>query len=88
MSYSVKVPHAVAAIPEHELDRRVVFTLDQCVIDRRAFYLRGRIPVPVTGQAEPFIWGVWARVGSRILSAQMSYGRSKAVRRRHPVGDG
>ena len=63
MSYSVKVPSAVAAIPKSELDQRVVFTLDQCVIDRRQFYLRGRIPVPVIDQAEPFIWGVWAQVG-------------------------
>jgi hypothetical protein len=63
MSYSVKVPSAVATIPESELDRRVVFTLDQCVIDNKAFYLRGRIPVPVIGRDEPFIWGVWAQVG-------------------------
>lgn len=64
-SYSVKVPHAVAAIPQEELDRRVVFTLDQCVIDDREFYLRGRIPVPVWGKRDLFIWGVWARVGPR-----------------------
>jgi hypothetical protein len=63
MSYSVKVPFAVSHIPEPQLDGRVIFSLDQCVIDDRAFYLRGRIPVPVLGQAEPFIWGVWAQVG-------------------------
>ena len=40
MSYSVKVPQAVAAIPKGELDGRVGFTLDQCVIDKRAFYIR------------------------------------------------
>lgn len=62
MSYSVKVPSAIAAIPEPELDRRVVFTLDQCVIDSKAFYIRGRIPVPVIGRDEPFIWGVRAQV--------------------------
>jgi hypothetical protein len=62
MSYSVKVPHAVTAIPAAELHRRVLFSLDQCVIDKREFYGRGRIPVPVVGREEPFIWGVWARV--------------------------
>ena len=61
-SYSVKVPFAVAAIPAEELDRRVVFTLDQCVIDDRDFYLRGSIPIPVWEKRDPFIWGVWARV--------------------------
>jgi len=63
MSYSVKAPSAVAAIPEAELDRRIVFTLDQCAIDHKAFYIRGRIPIPVIGGDEPFIWGVWAQVG-------------------------
>src|SRR5579862_9023981 len=63
MSYSVKVPSAVPAIDDSELESRVVFTLDQCVIDKRAFYVRGRIPVPVLGRREPFIWGVWAQVG-------------------------
>ena len=63
-SYSVKAPFAVAAIPEQELERRVVFTLDQCVIDQRDFYLRGRIVVPVLGEDRPFIWGVWAKVSA------------------------
>lgn len=62
MSYSVKVPHAVASIPEPELDGRVLFNLDQCIIDGRDFYLRGRIPVPILEMEQPFIWGVWARV--------------------------
>jgi len=64
-SYSVKVPLAASRIPEHELDRRVLFSFDQCVIDGRDFYLRGRIPMPVVGHDQPFIWGVWARVSSR-----------------------
>jgi hypothetical protein len=64
-SYSVKVPLAAARIPDEELDRRVVFTLDQCVVDGLDFFLRGRIPVPVHGHDQPFIWGVWAKVSSR-----------------------
>jgi hypothetical protein len=65
LSYSVKVPLAVNGIPEDELLRRVVFTADQCIVDERQFYLRGRIPVPVLGQDEPFIWGVWASVSQK-----------------------
>jgi hypothetical protein len=62
LSYSYKAPPAVASIPEIELDQRVQFTLYQCVVDERDFYLRGRIPVPMIGRQEPFIWGVWAQV--------------------------
>jgi hypothetical protein len=35
---------------------------DSCVIDGRYFHVRGRIVIPIVGQAEPFIWGLWARV--------------------------
>ena len=62
LSYSVKVPMAVAGIPAEELEQRVVWTPEQCVIDSKDFYLRGRIPIPVDGLEEPLIWGVWAEV--------------------------
>jgi len=45
-----------------EMEQRIVFTPDQCVIDGKDFYLRGRILVPVIGVEEPFVWGVWAEV--------------------------
>jgi hypothetical protein len=38
---------------------------DQCVIDGRDFYLRGRIAVPVIGLDEPLIWGIWVEVGPK-----------------------
>ena len=63
MSYSVKMPLAMTVVPDEELATRAVFTTNKCVIDRRQFYLRGRIPVPVIGEALLFIWVVWAQVG-------------------------
>jgi hypothetical protein len=65
LSYSVKAPLAVGAIPVEELDQRVVITADQCVIDGKDFYLRGRILVPVIGLEEPFVWGIWAEVSPK-----------------------
>jgi hypothetical protein len=65
LSFSVKAPLAVVKIPTEELQQRVVITPDQCVIDDRDFYLRGRIPVPIIGLEEPFIWGVWAEVSPK-----------------------
>ena len=62
LSYSVKAPLATIEIPMDQLEQRVVWTPDQCVIDGRDFYLRGRIPVPVVELDEPFIWGVWAKI--------------------------
>jgi hypothetical protein len=65
LSYSVKAPLAVRAIPAEEMESRLVITPDQCVIDGRDFYLRGRIPVPMTWLEEPFIWGVWVEVSPK-----------------------
>ena len=62
LSFSVKAPFAVTQIPACEMDRRVVITPDQCVIDDTMFFVRGRIVVPVQELQEPFIWGVWAQV--------------------------
>ena len=62
LSYSYKLPMAAGAVQPDEVDARVVITPDQCVIDERFYYLRGRFAVPVHGLGEPFIWGVWARV--------------------------
>jgi hypothetical protein len=68
-SYSIKAPIAAFVIPKEEIDSRIVITPDQCVIDQRDFYLRGRIPIPIHGPdgvlEEPFIWGVWAEVSPK-----------------------
>jgi hypothetical protein len=58
----VNAPQAVLAIPPAEIDQRIVITSDQCVIDNREFYLRGRILVPVHELDAPFVWGVWAEI--------------------------
>jgi hypothetical protein len=65
LSYSVKAPKAAGEVPVAEQAVRVEMTKDQCVIDSSKFYLRGRIPIPVHGMEEPFIWGVWAEVSPK-----------------------
>ena len=65
LSFSIKAPLAAMRIPADEIESRVVMNADQCVIDGTAFFLRGRIVVPIAEIAEPFIWGVWAEVGPK-----------------------
>jgi hypothetical protein len=65
LSFSIKAPKAALAIPADEWEQRVVITADQCVVDGKTFFLRGRIPVPVIGLEEPFIWGIWAEVSPK-----------------------
>jgi hypothetical protein len=62
LQYSFQLPRAIMDIPAAEREQRIVITPDQCVIDNRDFYLRGRILLPIHGLEEPFVWGVWAEV--------------------------
>jgi hypothetical protein len=54
-----------AKVPVAEQSERVKWSPEQCVIDRKTFYIRGRIPVPVHGLEEPFIWGVWVELSPK-----------------------
>jgi hypothetical protein len=65
LQYSVNAPQAVLAVPPEERDQRIVMTPDQCVIDGKDFYIRGRILLPIRDVAEPFVWGVWAEISPK-----------------------
>ncbi len=65
LSYSVKESIAAMAVPASELEARVMISPDQCVIDNKEFFLRGRIPVLIHGIEEPLIWGVWAEISPK-----------------------
>jgi hypothetical protein len=65
LSFSYWAPLAVAAIPPGQINKRVVITPEQCVIDDLHFYLRGRMLVPIHGCEESFVWGVWAQVSTK-----------------------
>lgn len=65
IAYSVKMPLAVLKIPAEERDTRIVMTPDQCVIDNREFYVRGRFLIPVQEIEEPFAWSLWAEISPK-----------------------
>jgi hypothetical protein len=62
LNYAARVPHSVLDVPESERQSRVFLTNDQCVIDNRNYFLRGRVAIRIIDQPKPLIWGVWARV--------------------------
>ncbi len=64
LRYSVKYPLSAGAVPPEEVEQRVVITADQCVIDDRYHYVRGRFALPIHGLEEPFLWGCWVRISA------------------------
>jgi hypothetical protein len=45
-----------------EREKRGELGTDQCVIDEKYFFIRGRIEIPVAGTEDLFAWLVWVEV--------------------------
>src|SRR6185436_19925409 len=55
-------PFAWEQIPAADREARGEISSDQCVIDEKHFFLRGRLEIPVKGSPQPFTWLVWVSV--------------------------
>jgi hypothetical protein len=62
-------PVSYIAVPVAERSSRCALTSDTCAIDDAQFFVRGCLEIPVHGETDPFVWGVWASV-SRSSFAQ------------------
>ncbi len=70
--FSTSAPYYYFGIDEGERDRRCELTSDTCVIDDDTYFVRGSLELPVHGEAEPFIWGVWVSLSEDSFSEYMS----------------
>jgi hypothetical protein len=55
-------PEIVHALPNAERQRRCFQNSDICVLDDQRFFIKGLLPLPVTGRIKPYCIGVWAEV--------------------------
>jgi hypothetical protein len=58
-SYSADAPLYYHSIPLDARAKRCALGTDTCVVDQKSFFVRGCLEIPVHGESEPFIWGVW-----------------------------
>src|SRR4051812_26344605 len=49
-----------ALVTEAEFEGRVELNDDVCVVDGRAFFIRGHVELPIVGTDETFVWSVWS----------------------------
>jgi hypothetical protein len=47
------------SIPAEARDRRCSLDADTCIVDDEYYCARGCLEIPVHGETEPFVWGVW-----------------------------
>ncbi|WP_226469906.1 DUF2199 domain-containing protein [Luteimonas panaciterrae] len=52
-------------VPESEFASRVDLTGDQCVVDEKAFFIRGHIEIPIHGQPESLAFSVWSSLSEK-----------------------
>lgn len=64
-SFGAAAPLSYYAIPEVERASRCELGTDDCVIDETFFFVRGCLEIPVLGEDEPFVWGVWASLSEQ-----------------------
>lgn len=58
--YGFEAPWTYYTVSSEERERRCSLSEDYCVIDDRDYFVRGCLEIPIIGEQEPFIWGVWA----------------------------
>jgi hypothetical protein len=56
-------PDVYFEVPEPERDKRIFINSDVCDIDRKRFFARGVLQIPVHGH-EHFGWGIWVEMKS------------------------
>jgi hypothetical protein len=66
-SFAADFPDMYANLSREEQESRAVVSSDQCIIEEKWFFLRGCLEIPIIGQSEPFLWGVWASIHEEVF---------------------
>ena len=82
-TFGASRPLSYFAIPEAERESRCAVGSDDCVIDGKSFFIRGCIEIPVHGEADPFIWGVWVSLSEGSFG---EWAKVFAAKRRSHIG--
>ena len=64
-SFGSDAPLSYYEIPENEGAARCHKGTDDCVVDGRWFFVRGCVEIPVHGQSQAFVWGVWVSLSAQ-----------------------
>jgi hypothetical protein len=64
-TFGYEFPIYYLDVPKEQRDERCDLTSDTCIIDNELFFVRGCVELPVHGEEEPFIWGVWVSLSEK-----------------------
>jgi hypothetical protein len=82
-TFGADAPLSYYEVPEAEREARCPLGSDDCVIDETDFFVRGCIEIPVHGESDPFVWGVWVSLSQANFE---EWAKHFTVARRSHVG--
>jgi len=64
LSFGIEAPWR-ALVPESEFEQRVELTPDLCVVDKKIFFIRGHIEIPIHNYSESLAFSVWSSLSEK-----------------------
>ena len=65
LSFGFDAPDPWFALSEADRQSRAEISSDGCVIDGRAFFIRGCLPLPIVNSDDIFVWNVWVSLSEK-----------------------
>ena len=85
LDYAFGAPDRLFQIPKSEREHRSKRDSDVCIIDNKDIYVRGCLEIPIVGQDERFIWGVWVSVSKASFSRILDLWEAPVVENEPPI---
>ncbi len=71
--WGFKLPDVVFSLSYLDKYRRSRSNADLCTLDESRYFLRGLLPVPLSGQDDEFSWGIWVEIDKPIHDLYLSH---------------
>lgn len=65
LDYGHRFPDYYFEVPPEERVERIEADDDLCVVDDEFFFIRGCLEIPIIGEDDHFIWGVWCSLSRK-----------------------
>jgi len=63
--FGPRAPEVYVGVPEHERTSRTLLDSDLCLIDKKHFFIRGCLDIPIIGTSRVFSWLVWVSLSEK-----------------------
>ena len=76
-TFGADAPFLYQLLSPDEREERAVLGTDNCIIDHERFLIRGCLEIPVHGEQDPFVWGVWVDISEKDYEAfEAAFGKN------------